>query len=84
MQSIDVHDLPDPVAEAIAAMVETLRTGGRTAKHDATSPTVGQILAPIFDAAANLRREPGAPHHGKEAEIAQAVIDKFARQGLTL
>jgi hypothetical protein len=55
-----------------------------TAKHDVTSPTVGQILAPIFDAAAKLRREPGAPHHGQEAEIAQAVIDKFARQGLTL
>jgi hypothetical protein len=84
MQTIDVHDLPEQVAQAIAAMVESLRKSGEIAKREQTGLTAGQIVKPILDAAAALPREPGSPHHGQEAEIAQGVVDKFKGQGLKL
>jgi hypothetical protein len=87
VQTIDVHDLPEPLAQAIAAMVESVR---KTVKPptprsaNGERPTVGEILKPILDAAAALPREPGPPHEGQESEIAQGVVEKFKRQGLKL
>jgi hypothetical protein len=87
MRSIDVHDLPEPVAQAIAEMVATIRAAGGP-RAFLTRPgngrTVGEILKPILDEAANLRLEAGPPLKGEEAEVAQGIADNFRRQGLKL
>jgi hypothetical protein len=84
MRTIDVHDLPEPVAQAIAAMVNSLRSCAKTGEAGAPSLTVGQVIASILAEAANVRRQPGAALVGHEAEVADAVVDKFRRQGLNL
>ena len=84
MQAIDVHDLPEPVAQAIAAMVESLRSTGRAAPHNGSDTTVGQILESVLNSAPIDADAPVHPHGGQEAEIAGGIIEKFRRQGLKL
>ncbi len=48
MQTIDVHDLPEPVAAAIAAMVETLRAQSAPVAESKDSEKVKDLAE--FDA----------------------------------
>lgn len=75
---------PNPSPRAIAAMVDSLRTAARPASDEPKGLSTGQILAPILHEATALRREPGPPLKGQEAEISDAIAEKFKRQGLKL
>jgi hypothetical protein len=46
MQSIDVRDLPEPVAKAIAAMVQSIRQ--QVARGAAPPPTARPIKLPVW------------------------------------
>lgn len=85
MQMIDVHDLPEPVAKAIEAMVQSLRDVTAIKGEDVTGPSIGQLLTPILEEAWKLDHDtPRSPLQGQELEIQQLIVEKFKRQGLNL
>lgn len=85
MRMIDVHDLPEPVAKAIEAMVQSLRDAAPSQGDDQTGPSIGQLLTPILEDAWKLNRDtPRSPLQGQELEIQQLIVEKFKRQGLNL
>ncbi len=85
MQTIDVHDLPEPVAKAIEAMVQSLRQAAPALPAQNPEPSVWQVLAPILEEAWALNRNrPHVPLQGQESEIERLIVEKFKRQGLRL
>ena len=49
MEAIDVHDLPEPVAAAIAAMVDALRTREGSRRTDTPHSSAAEDLGAVLD-----------------------------------
>lgn len=85
MRMIEVHDLPEPVAKAIEAMVQSLRDVTAIKGEDVTGPSIGRLLAPRLEDAWTLDHDtPRSPLQGQKLEIQQLIVEKFKRQGLNL
>jgi|GEM_PF-5985747 len=88
MQSIDVHDLPEPVAQAIESMVQTIRTTtvgeGRFTDAPGTR-TPGEILASLIEEFRNtpLERDP-VRLNGQKLLVEEMIVEKYRKQGLKL
>ncbi len=82
---IDVHDLPEPVAKAIAAMVQSLRDASSVNSGSLSGASIGETLTPILQEAWALKRGRPSPFlRGQESETQQMIVEKFKRQGLQL